>query len=233
MRQTHVSLIFLAGDHVYKIKKPVRLDFLDFSTLEKRRYFCEEEVRLNRRLSPEVYLGVVPVVRTDGGIRLDATPAGEVVDYAVCMRRLPEDRMLERLLEAGSVNEAMLDEIVAVLAGFHRRAPGGPEVDRHARPAVIRELILGNLAELPCRLEESGLSAGSLLGPLTEAAEGFLSERRDLLEQRIAEGRIREGHGDLHVGNICMTDGRVVIYDCIEFDMALRCVDTARDVGFL
>ena len=241
--QTHISLVFLAGDRVYKVKKPVRFPFLDFSTVELRRRFCREEVRLNRRLAPGWYLGVSPVLRgpdgrlcfgepvdVEGGSGDGREPAtGEAVDWAVAMVRLPADRMLESLLDRGELDNGVLNRLAALLADFHREAPGGPEVTRHGTPTAVRELVLGNLGEC------AGLPVPgpSLHAFLTDSARAFLDREQALLERRVREGRIRDGHGDLHASNICFPPGGPAIYDCIEFSAAFRCGDVALDLAFL
>ena len=136
--QTHVSILFFAGERVYKVKKPVDFGFLDFSTLKRRRFFCGEEVRLNRRLAPDVYLGVVPILRgPDGRLRIGSDES-DPVDYAVEMRRLPADRMLDRLLDEGVIDNTVIDDIVEVLVRFHATAATGPDVDRHGEPDAVR-----------------------------------------------------------------------------------------------
>ncbi len=241
VRQTHISILFFAGDRVYKVKKPLDLGFLDFTTLDRRRYFCEEEVRLNRRLAPRVYLGVVPIVRgpRDGLVVSGSGGDGprEAVEYAVEMRRLPEDRMLDRLLDAGAIGGDEIDRIVDVLVRFHHDAATGPGVDEHGEPDAIARAVLDNLAQArgaagpPPRGQ--GTASATLLAHLEHATRSFLNGHRDLMAARVAGGRIRDGHGDLHAANICLTEGGIVIYDCIEFDPRLRCGDVARDLAFL
>ena len=229
--QTHVSILFFAGERVYKVKKAVDFGFLDFSTLERRRFFCGEEVRLNRRLAPDVYLGVVPILRgPDGRLRIGSNEP-DPVDYAVEMRRLPADRMLDRLLDEGVIDNTVIDDIAEVLLRFHASAATGPDVDRHGEPDAVARMVLRNLRETE-PFVGSTLSA-AVHRRLERTSRAFLEGHRRLLEQRVAGGRIRDGHGDLHAGNICLTREGVVIYDCIEFDAALRCGDTARDLAFL
>ena len=235
VRRTHVSMLFFAGERVYKIKRPVDLGFLDFSTPARREFFCHEEVRLNRRLAPDVYLGVVPVLETAPGIVAVAAsgyepPEGRACEAAVEMRRLPARRMLDHLLDQGAVDNGMLDAIVDVLVRFHRDAPTGPGVNEHGTPSAVRDIVMANLQ----RVDEQAPTAASpaLRRHLAARLDAKLVELDAQLRRRVETGRIREGHGDLHAGNICVADG-VAIYDCIEFDRALRCVDTARDLAFL
>lgn len=234
--ETHISRVYFAGARVYKVKKPIRLPFLDYSTLERRRRCAEDEVRLNQRLAGDAYLGVVPITRdAEGRVRVGGD--GEVIEYAVEMERLPAHRMLDQLLERGEVDNELVDRIVERLATFHAAAATGPGVDEHATPAALRELVTGNLRELCATAdalepdEARGLSA-AWRRHVTEWLDDFLSNHAPLLARRVREGRIREGHGDLHAGNVCVFDDRLVIYDCIEFNAAFRCVDVAAEIAF-
>ncbi|MHC4769205.1 MAG: bifunctional aminoglycoside phosphotransferase/ATP-binding protein [Planctomycetota bacterium] len=239
VRRTHISVLFLAGDRVYKVKKPVDLGYLDYTTLQKRRFFCAEEVRLNRRLARDVYLGMVAIVRRpDGTVRFAAPGTSEealdVIDYAVEMRRLPDDRMLSCLLDEGRIDTAVIDDIADVILSFHRAAATGPGVDEHGEPEGVAHAVLGNLHWIePFAAGVDSTLSAALLRHLRGNAEAFLHRNRALLERRARTGRIREGHGDLHAGNICLTDAGIVIYDCIEFDPRLRCGDVVKDLAFL
>lgn len=243
--QTHASILFFAGDLVYKVKKAVNLGFLDFTTLAARRHFCEEELRLNRRLALSIYLDVVPITRDDAGaIRIRG--AGETIEYAVEMRRLPAERMLDRLLESGKAGQTEIQAIAAKLASFHAEAATGAGVDEHGSPEAVAAHLLGNLKELQ---PFAGVLPDGLVADAPVLSDRWwqhlhrwmskaLSDNSPLLERRIAEHRIRDGHGDLHAGNICMVDGpggraEPVIYDCIEFNPAFRCCDVAADLAFL
>ena len=238
--ETHISLLFFADQRVYKVKKAVDLGFLDHTSLEKRRAACRDEVRLNGRLAPDVYLRVVPITReTDGRIVLDGD--GDLVEVAVEMNRLPAERMLDRLLDAGHIDSELVHELSELLALFHLWAPTGLGVDEHGAPEAVRRLVLDNLDGLkpfvggPGEEAPSGvpvLSAG-LHGWLRERAVAFLDRHEVLMARRVEEGRIREGHGDLHAGNLCVLDDAIVAYDCLEFSRALRCGDAACDLAFL
>ncbi|MEW6334240.1 MAG: AAA family ATPase [Thermodesulfobacteriota bacterium] len=235
--QTHISLLFFAGMHVYKIKRPIDLGFLDYRTLDKRRFFCREEVRLNRRLAPQTYLGVVPVTRgADGTVRIDGD--GEVIDYAVKMIRLPVDRMMDELLGRGEIDNAMMRALAELLADFHGQAPTGPGVDEHGSPAAIRFNVEENFAQTRALVTdidalERGTITRSLFSYLERVSLGYLDDHAGRLEKRVARGRIRDGHGDLHAGNICFIPEGIVIYDCIEFAPRFRCGDVAADLAFL
>ncbi|MHC5002144.1 MAG: bifunctional aminoglycoside phosphotransferase/ATP-binding protein [Planctomycetota bacterium] len=236
VRQTHVSMLFFAGPRVYKVKKPVRLGFLDFSTVERRRQFCVEEVRLNRRLAADVYLGVVEVVQDEGGrVRIDAP--GRVIDHAVCMVRLPEDRMLDRMLGGDAVDGRILEAVVRLLVAFHAGAATGPGVDDHGTPDAVRARMRRNLDEAARfgGADGAGTIPDWLLAFLADRQRRFLARHGGAMQRRVDAGRVREGHGDLHAGNICVrrVPDDIVVYDCIEFDRALRCGDVAADLAFL
>lgn len=230
--ETHISRLFLTARRVYKVKKPLRLDFLDYSTAALRRRFCHEEVRLNRRLAPTTYLGVVPLTRPEGD-RWHLAGDGPPLEWAVEMRRLPAAGMLDRRLEHGEIDNAMLDGIADLLVRFHRAANAGAEVRRHGTPAAVGELIEDNLRELEAFVGETGPLPVPLHDFLGSRARGFLAASDSLLRRRVAQGCIREGHGDLHAGNLCLTEEGWVVYDCIEFSQRFRCGDRALDLAFL
>ncbi len=239
--QTHCSWLFFAGASVYKVKKPVDFGFLDFSTLERRRRVCEDEVRLNQRLAPGVYRGVVPLVAGEGGLRVGAGPDdGEPVEWAVAMRRLPAARMLDALLERGEIDNERIGQVVELLATFHAEAATGPGVDEHGAPEAVAANTEENFTQLEPYVVHAGGPAPAVpvlgarhFGFLVERCRNFLARRRDLFERRVAEGRVRDGHGDLHAGNLCFTDDGPVAYDRIEFNDRFRCGDVAADLAFL
>jgi uncharacterized protein len=228
MRQTHISWLFFTEDFVYKMKKPVNFGFLDFTTLEARRFFCEEEVRLNRRLTSDVYLGVVELKAENGQVHLGGS--GEVIDYAVQMRRLPEDRMLPTLLAAGKVTTATMQQLAHLLADFHAQAETGPAVNQDGTMGTILRNWEENFTQTRPYLD----------WPLSREAYDRIRSRvltfcrlqPGLFDQRIADGRIRDGHGDLRAEHICLTEP-IAIFDCIEFNHRFRYGDVAADVAFL
>jgi aminoglycoside phosphotransferase family enzyme len=233
---THISWLFLAGERVYKVRQPVDLGFLDYTTPERRRHYCEEEVRLGRRTAPGVYLGVVPITRgTDGHLRIGGD--GPALEYAVEMVRLPADRMLDALLERGELDNAMLAEVRDLLVRLHEEAATGPGVDEHGAPAAVRSNAAENFEQLAPFVGEPGAGDALLtarhLAFLRDRQLGFLDANEELLRRRVAEGRIREGHGDLHAGNLCFLEGGVIAYDAIEFSARFRCGDVAADLAFL
>jgi len=236
--QTHISHVFLAGSRVYKLKKAVRLSFLDFATRDARRVFCDEEVRLNRRLAPAVYLGVRRVTRGAGG-RLELDGPGEVLDHLVCMRRLPAGRTLAALIEAGTVTPAMLDELAELIARFHAAAPSCSIVaPLDALAATWRQTL-----ELAAPLVGTAL-APELHALLQDHGPAFIQRHASLLHDRVAADRVREGHGDLHAEHIYFIDAPVpatdlpalapgiYVVDCVEFSLPLRCNDVASEIAF-
>ena len=242
--QTHISHVFLAGPYVYKLKKAVRFPFLDASTTARRGSLCEEELRLNWRLAVPIYLGVLPVTRERDG-RLALGGNGTVVDRVVWMRRLPAERMLDRLVEDGAADAGMLGRLARLLADFHARAPDGPAVAAHAAP----EAVLGAWRQV---LALAAPLVGGALPVATHTilasfGQAFLAQHDALLRRRHAAGhRIREGHGDLRAEHVCIIDAPVpaapphapiapgiYVVDCVEFSHALRCNDVASEVAFL
>ncbi|TDJ78470.1 MAG: hypothetical protein E2O39_01425 [Planctomycetota bacterium] len=233
--ETHISMLFFVDDRVYKVKKDIALPFLDFSTPERRRHFCEEEVRLNRRLAPDVYLGVVPVRRDDAGV-IRMGGEGATIDWAVEMVRLPEHRMLASLLDEGEVDNEQMNALAELLVAFHGDATRGPSIDRFGSPGAIAAIVLENFAETREFADPASplwTVSRRMHSFLEDRARAALGEHRTLFTRRVREGRICEGHGDLHAGNLCyMVDG-IVAYDCIEFDERFRHGDVACDLAFL
>ncbi len=226
--QTHISHIFLTGGLVYKVKKPIRYDFLDFSTLAKRGYFCRQEVKLNRRLTHNLYLGMARI--TEDKTRLAVNGRGRVVEYAVLMREMPQDRMMNRLLAAGQVGGKEIKDLVRILVPFYGNAQTGGAVNQDGRVAVIRKNTEENFIE-------TRPFVGKLVSPkdyqlVLRYTRRFIDQNHSLFEQRIAENRIRDGHGDLHSGNICL-EPEIQIYDCLEFNHRFRYSDVACDLAFL
>jgi uncharacterized protein len=227
-KETHVSHVFLAGDLVYKIKKAARYSFLDYSTLTKRRYFLQEELRLNRRLAPSVYLAVMPI-SFDGSVwRLGGwEPPGE---YTLVMRRLPERRMLPFLLDSGQVTAQMMRSLAEILAAFHAQADRVTiEASRHLE--VVEKQWNDNLADLLAFVDTP--IDGETFKALEDFGRDFITRHRDLLKRRAAEGWIRDVHGDLHCEHVCFAPEGIQIFDCIEFSSQLRRCDLTSEIGFL
>ena len=228
--QTHISYVFITPLYVYKIKKPVNFGFLDFSTLEKRKYFCEKEVELNKRLAPEIYLGVVPISKEDGIYKFEGR--GDPVEYAVKMKPLPSHGLMQKLLKKGEVGEAHIDLIVDKLVPFYKNAKTGEGVNTY-----------GSIDVISYNTEENFNQTRDFVGKaiaeyryhyIIEYTRNFLKENASLFLKRIEEGFIREGHGDLYSANICFDDlKKVYIFDCIEFNERFRCGDVCSDIAFL
>lgn len=226
--ETHISDVFFANDLVYKIKKPVRFSFLDFSTLARRRHFLQEELRLNRRLAPSVYLGVMPISLDESGWRLGGWT--KPVEYTLVMRRLPDKQMLPFLLETGQVTAQMMVDLATLLEKFHADAKIVRDIDPKAYLADIEARWNENLAWLKshlCATEQATWRRIESFGT------GFMAAHGDLLARRAAEGRVRDVHGDLHAEHICFAPEGIQIFDCIEFDANLRRCDLASEIGFL
>lgn len=231
--QTHISYVFLAGDYAYKVKKAIDLGFLDYSTLKRRAYFCRREVELNRRLCPDLYLGVAPISQTETGARIGRegeTVDGEPVEWCVVMRRLPEDRLLSHLLETGEVTAAQIAAVARELATFHSQAATGGEIDQYGDPARIRVNADENFHQLQPYIDRT-ITADEL-ARIQNYTDGFLAQNATLFARRIREGRIRDCHGDVHASSVCLTDD-VLIFDGIEFNDRFRYGDVAGEVAFL
>ena len=236
LRQTHVSYAFIAGDYVYKIKKPVRFAFLDACTLARRHQLCLDEVRLNRRLAPDVYLGVVPILKRGGGeLALGAASngadeTGAAVEWAVRMRRLGEATMLDRMVAEGRASVAQIRAIAARLAAFHRAAAADQGWKYGAATSIWR-LVRGNVEELAVDCADA-ITPGEL-DELERFAHHVIELRWSLLNRRALEACVVEGHGDLRCEHVSLAGDSVTIIDCVEFSEGLRYVDVASDVGFL
>ena len=227
--QTHISYVILAGDFVYKFKKPVNFGFLDFSDLEKRRYCCQQELLLNRRLCPDIYLGMVEVT-VEPGRHCTLNGKGAVVEYGIKMVRMPEDRMMTNLIRAGNLRVEHIDTLVDVLADFYRRAAGDDEISGFGSATAVSVNVLENFEQTRTFIGPGALSQNQF-ELISSYARQFLGSEK-LFQQRIDSGYIRDCHGDLYSANICL-DEKVYIYDCIEFNQRFRYCDVASDVAFL
>lgn len=227
--ETHISWVILAGDFAYKLKKPVDLGFLDFTTLERRAYYCAEELRINRRLAPQLYLDVVTLRRRDGRLRFSSQ--GEVVEYAVLMRRFDQDQQLDRCLERGDFGASDVDQIATLIGAFHESAPSAPEDSHWGTPEAVIRPVRENFAQLGPRLAEG--TRRESVERLRCWTESVYPGLRSAMVRRRARGRVRECHGDLHLRNMARVDGDIVAFDGIEFDPALRWIDVVSDSAFL
>ncbi|MBW2029339.1 MAG: phosphotransferase [Deltaproteobacteria bacterium] len=227
--QTHISLVFMGDDFVYKVKKPVNFGFLDFSTLEKRRHFCYQEVRLNKRLCQGIYLDVLPVLFNGTHHRI-GQGKGEIVDYAVRMKRIPEKSLMKSLFRAGKLRKGHLRDLATVLGGFHQRAERSEEIDAFGRP----ERIKINTDE---NFEQTRKYVGTTISPddyrrLLRWTEDFYERHEKAFNARVGAGKIRDCHGDLHMEHVCLSRP-ICIFDCIEFIDRFRYTDTLCDIAFL
>jgi uncharacterized protein len=226
VRETHMSWVFLAGERVYKLKKPVRFPYLDFSTLALREAACRAELQLNRRLAPDVYLGVLPLVATAQGLSLGGS--GTIVDWLVVMRRLDEGATLEHQIQSGRVEAWQLDRLAATLVHFYRRAIPVPHHAMRYLSDWRRNLSYNQHVLLDPRLR----CPAGLVRQVDGVQREFLNRRHQVLEKRFRERRIIDGHGDLRPEHIWLGDP-VKIIDCLEFNPRLRAVDPVDEIAFL
>lgn len=229
VRETHISWVILTGPFAYKIKKPVKLEFLDCSTLETRRRLCEEELRLNRRYAADLYLDVVPIVRLEDRVLVDAI--GPAIEYAVRMKQFDPASELLALLKANDVSVNEVLALAELLADFHLRAPIARGTGMHPKTQQMYDAVLGNLAQLIEHLEqfERPVALGQLIDWTHDNARALEAS----FQLREDSGCIRECHGDLHAANIVRWQGRLIPFDCIEFDPQLRWIDVMDDLSFL
>lgn len=232
MEETHISIVFLVGDTVYKVKRPVDFGFLDFSTLEKRKFYGEEEVRLNSRLTHDVYQGVVPVTEVNGRYQIGGD--GPVKEWAVKMRRLPDEGVLAELVQQGKADEHVLNRVVERLVAFYPKADTGEGVDEWGTAEAVGFNIQENVDQSKPYLNK--FIAPTQLDLIDKASKQFLTGQADLMQKRVDSGKIRDGHGDLHLKHIIIEGPRpeqLQIIDGVEFNPRIRCGDIAMDVAFL
>jgi len=228
--QTHISFVILAGNYVYKWKKPVDFGFVDFSSLAKRHFFCERELLLNRRLCSEIYLETLWLSRQGKSFQLKGE--GEIVEYGLKMVRMPEEGMMNRVIAAGCLRQEHLARIVDILVPFYRQADQGQEVRDNGRASAVGRTISSNFAQTKRFIGSPSLSF-ERFARIKKATEAFLG-RQELFAERIDAGCIRDCHGDLYSNNICLAkNGKIHIFDCLEFNDSLRFIDTCADVAFL
>jgi aminoglycoside phosphotransferase family enzyme len=226
--QTQMSFIFLAGEYVYKIKKPVNLGYLDYTTLEKRHFFCHQELKLNRRLCPDAYLAVVPIIKEKDGLRIEGQ--GKAIEYAVKMRQLPRERMMDVLLPRGQVTLGMVRRVAEKLAGFHKKAETSQEIIVFGKLDIIRQNTDENFGQTKKYIGTS-ITAGEYQH-IKDYTNDFIDSNASLFDKRVREEKIKDCHGDLHAAHVCFTDD-ICIYDCIEFNDRFRYSDVASEIAFL
>ena len=225
--QTHISFVFLTRKFVYKVKKAVNFGFLDFSTLEKRRFFCEQELTLNKRLCKDMYLEVVPINKS-GEIRIKGE--GETVEYAVKMKRMPQDKIMSKLLEENKVDKTLSDKIAKIIADFHSKAETNRRISEFGSLKIIGTNWRENFYQTKEYVGKTITAKSFKL--ISEGIENFMKKNKPFFEERVAKGKIRDCHGDIHSGNIFVVD-KVYIFDTIEFNERFRYSDVVADVAFL
>jgi uncharacterized protein len=227
--QTHISWVFIGDTRVYKIKKPVLFDFLDFTTLDRRKFFIEEELRLNRRFSPAVYLELVPISEAGGTFAIGDT--SHIIEYTLKMRRVSEENMLYRLLAAGKATEHELSRVGTYLAQVYATIPSNEK----SRPFGTLEVIVQNIMENFDETERytGGPISGKAFDAIRSWSMDFLKNKANVFESRVDQGHIKECHGDLHLQHISVDGDSVCVIDCIEFNERFRYGDVASDVAFL
>lgn len=226
--ETHISLVFLTGNYVYKVKKPVNYGFLDFTTLERRHYYCEQEVKLNRRLAPNLYLGVVSITEENNHLSLEGR--GITVEYAVKMKQIPENLLLNRLLEKKQVTPEMIEAVSKTLVRFYLTAETSERIKNFARPERVKQDTDENFEQTKKYI--NGTLSREVYQTIQEKTDQFYRTQEQVFHQRIQEDRIRDCHGDLRLEHIFWGE-EVSIFDCIEFNERFRFTDVAADIAFL
>ncbi|MGW8193839.1 MAG: bifunctional aminoglycoside phosphotransferase/ATP-binding protein, partial [Desulforhopalus sp.] len=227
--ETHISWVLLTGLYAYKIKKPVNFGFLDFSTLEKRHFYCEEELRLNRRLARQIYLEVVTISRS--GDRLSLNGQGEAVEYAVKMIEFPQSAQLDSLSAGGQLDDHLMDKLAERVAAFHLSSESASEENGFGGVVRVQKAVMENFAHLRDSVKDPAIARR--LGKLEQWSRSQLQQMTKLIEQRKREGFVRLCHGDMHLRNIAVWDGEIIIFDCIEFNKDLHLIDVISEVAFL
>ncbi len=225
--QTHISYVFLTEKYAYKIKKPVNFGFLDFSTLEQRHDYCEKELQLNKRLCPEIYLEVVPINKS---AILKINGDGETVEYALKMKRLPQDRIMTQLLQKGKIDKKVIDELAKIVAKFHGEAATNAEINEFGSLKIVKTNWDENFAQTTKYIGQT--TSKEDFDFIKAKIDWFIAKNNVLFQSRIDGKRIRDCHGDLHSGNIFVTD-KICIFDAIEFNDRFRYSDVVSDVAFL
>ncbi|MCW4028152.1 MAG: hypothetical protein NWE92_00685 [Candidatus Bathyarchaeota archaeon] len=226
--QTHISFVFITQNYVYKVKKAVNFGFLDFSTLEKRGLYCQKELELNRRLCPQIYLEVDAITQTGEGLKING--AGQIVEYALKMRRLPQEKIMTLLLKEDKINKKTIGNIAKIVADFHSKAQTNPEINEFGSLKIVKTNWDENFSQTTKYINQT--IPESEFGFIETKINSFMKNNGELFASRIANNRIRDCHGDLHSGNIFVTP-EVCIFDAIEFNDRFRYSDVASDVAFL
>ena len=227
--ETHISWIILTGDFAYKIKKPIQFSFVDFSTLEKRKYYCYEEIRLNSRLAPDLYLGVVAIT---GDLKNPSfKDSGEAIEFAVKMRQFPQESMLSHLSSQNLLRKAHIIEMAGEVADFHTRIDAAPKESEFGEPGSVHHWVKDNFAQIESRLENK--KDFTLLEKIKDWTEREYRKIYPQLQKRRSLGYVKECHGDMHLGNMVLIEEKVTIFDCIDFNEQLRWIDVISEVAFV
>ncbi|MFH1685421.1 MAG: AAA family ATPase, partial [Candidatus Micrarchaeota archaeon] len=225
--ETHISWVLLSDEFAYKIKKPVKFSFLDFSTIEKRKTLCDEEVRLNKRLSPDIYIEVVSVNDLDGILEFNGN--GDVIDYAVKMKKLNQENRMDMLLKDDKIGQEHVKEIAGIVADFHKNIDVIRETGYGSAKTVKKQIDdLGNFRGVI----ENACGLGKTVDFILEKSDEFIGKHRREFEKRHDSGKVRDCHGDLHSANIFIGE-KITIFDCIEFSKDFRFIDTASEIAFM
>ena len=227
--QTHVSYVLLTGDYAYKVKKPVNFGFLDFSTLEKRQHFCQEELRLNQRSAANLYLEVLPITQSGGTYQFSGT--GEAVEYLVKMKQFPSGTLFSDLYDQGKLTGELLEELARVLAKFHQKTVTNDYIRSFGRVEQVRQAIDENYDQTEKYI--GGPQTQQQFDETRNYTDRLFAEQAELFEQRMQQNKIRECHGDVHLRNIALWDGTILLFDCIEFNEPFRFVDFMFDIAYI
>jgi len=228
--QTHISFVILTKNSAYKIKKPVDFGFLDFSTLEKRKHFCKEELRLNSRLCPELYEEIIAFTETDNGSRVEINGEGPVVEYAVKMKQFPQKNIMTHLLQQNKITTHHIDELVNELVSFYASSPSNEEIASYGSIDAVKKNIDENFDQTKDKI---GITISKpQFDHIKEANDLFFEKQYTVIQKRKENGYIKSCHGDLHSGNIVLFKNSLCVFDCIEFNKRFRYIDIASDIGF-
>ena len=227
--ETHISYIFLTGNFAYKIKKPVNYGFLDFSTLEKRKFYCFEELKLNKRLCPEIYIEILPITKNNNLIELNGK--GKVLEYALKMKEFPQEKLMKNLLKKGKITTKEIKKINKILINFYITSKTTDEINRYGKIENIKKNIIENFNQTKSFINKT-ISEDNY-NYINKSVNLFFKKNKKLFNKRILNKNIHDCHGDLHTGNIVITKNKIYIFDCIEFNKRFRYCDTASDLGFL
>lgn len=227
--ETHISWVILTGEFAYKIKKPVNFGFLDFSSLDKRKFYCEEELRLNRRLAPDIYLAVTPITGSENNPHLNGE--GEILDYAVKMKQFPREIELNHVLNRGELNNQIIDSIAALIADFHQKVDIADECSDFGEPGTVFKPIKENFDQIKERITDK--TTLNMLMQIEQWSDDNFNQLKPVLKERKQHGFIRECHGDLHLRNLAWYQNKPLAFDCLEFNPDFRWIDVISEIAFL